>query len=163
MMSAMPTHRHQQFIARAYELARSAVAHGNHPFGALLVRDDAVLAESENEVVTTRDVTRHAETSLAAKVSAELNPETLAASTLVTSTEPCIMCCGAIHWAGIGHIVFGVRGKEMVASFDGTYQGIPSRDVFARINPRVEIEGPVMEDEGLQIHRDFWPDFLRSL
>ena len=51
---------------------------------------------------------------------------------------------------------------KMVASFDGTYQGIPSRDVFAHINPGVEIEGPVMEDEGLLIHRDFWPDFLRS-
>jgi len=71
------------------------------------------------------------------------------------------MCCGAIHWAGIGRIVFGVRGKEMVKSFDGAYQGIPSRDVFARLNPRVEIEGRVMEDEGLRIHRDFWPDFLR--
>lgn len=156
-------HQHQQLIARAYELARSAVARGNHPFGALLVRDGAILAEAENEVVTTRDVTRHAETNLVAKVSAELDRETLAASSLVTSTEPCIMCCGAIHWAGIGSIIFGVRGREMVASFDGTYQGIPSRDVFDRINPRVEIEGPVMEDEGLQIHRDFWPDFLRSL
>lgn len=138
------------------------MARGNHPFGALLVRDGAILAESENEVVTTREVTRHAETNLVAKVSAELDRETLAASTLVTSTEPCVMCCGAIHWAGIGSIVFGVRAREMVASFDGTYQGISSREVFDRINPRVEIEGPVMEDEGLQIHRDFWPDFLRS-
>ena len=149
-------------ITRAYELSRSAAAHGNHPFGALLVRDGATLAESENEVVTTRDLTRHAEMNLVAKASAELDAETLAATTLVTSTEPCIMCCGAIHWAGIGGIVFGVSGKEMVASFDGTYQGIPSRDVFARINPGIEIEGPVMEDEGLRIHRDFWPDFLRS-
>jgi tRNA(Arg) A34 adenosine deaminase TadA len=148
-------------MPRAYELARSAVARGNHPFGALLVTGGTVLAEYENEVVTTGDVTRHAETGLVSKASAELDAETLAASTLVTSTEPCIMCCGAIHWAGIGAIVFGVRSREMVATFDGSYRGIPCRDVFARLNPDVAIDGPVMEEEGLRIHRDFWPDFLR--
>lgn len=150
------------FMARAYEIARSAVEHGNHPFGALLVRDGTIIAEAENEVVTTKDVTRHAETRLVAEASPALDPETLAASTLVTSTEPCIMCCGAIHWAGIGGIVFGVRAAEMVSSFGGTYQGIPSRVVFATVNPRLSIEGPVMEDEGLRIHRDFWPEFLRA-
>ena len=158
----MQTDEHHPFIPRAYELARSAVAHGNHPFGALLVRDGAILAECENEVVTSGDVTRHAETGLVAKVSQELDADELATSTLVTSTEPCIMCCGAIHWAGIGAVVFGVRSREMVKTFDGTYQGIPCRDVFARINPSVAIEGPVMEDEGLRLHRGFWPDFLRS-
>ena len=119
-----------------------------------------MLAESENEVVTTRDVTRHAETNLVAKASTRFDSEQMAAATLVTSTEPCIMCCGAIHWAGIGRIVFGVRGKEMVASFKGDYRGIPSREVFERLNPNVDIVGPVLEDEGLQTHRSFWPDFL---
>ena len=70
------------------------------------------------------------------------------------------MCCGAIHWAGIGAIVFGVRAREMVATFDGAYTGIPCREVFARLDPDVAIDGPVMEAEGLQIHRDFWPEFL---
>lgn len=150
----------EYFVRRAYELARSAVAKGNHPFGALLVRDGVILAESENEVVISRDVTRHAETALVAAASAELDTDQLVASTLFTSTEPCIMCCGAIHWAGIRGIVYGVRGKEMVATFEGDYRGIPSREVFERLNPNVEIVGPVLEAEGLDIHRDFWPGFL---
>jgi len=159
MMGGMQTDpRH--FVPRAYEIARSAVAHGNHPFGAMLVNDGAVLAEHENEVVTTGDVTRHAETALVARVSAEMDPEVLRVSTLVTSTEPCIMCCGAIHWAGIGAIVFGVRGAEMAATVAGNYRGIPCRDVFARLDPEVSIVGPVREEEGLRIHREFWPGFL---
>lgn len=158
----MQTVERDAFIIRAYELARSAVAHGNHPFGALLVHDGANVVECENEVVTTKDVTRHAETGLVAKASTAMAPEELARSTLVTSTEPCIMCCGAIHWAGIGHVVYGVRSEAMVATFNGTYQGIPARDVFARINPNVVIEGPVNEDEGLRTHADFWPEFLRA-
>jgi tRNA(Arg) A34 adenosine deaminase TadA len=156
----MQIEREPRFMARAYAIARSAVAHGNHPFGALLVRGGEILGEYENEVVTTKDVTRHAETGLVSKMSAELEPDTLASSTLVTSTEPCIMCCGAIHWAGIGAIVFGVRSREMVATFDGVYTGFPCEEVFARLDPAVVIDGPMMEDEGLQIHRDFWPDFL---
>ena len=150
----------EELMARAYALARSAVVHGNHPFGALLVKDGEILVEAENEVVTTRDVTRHAETALVAKATTELDGKMLAASTLVTSTEPCIMCCGAIHWAGIGRIVFGVRAEQMVQTFEGEYRGIPCRDVFARINPEVEIQGPVLENEGLQTHAEFWPDFL---
>lgn len=151
----------RELMPRAYELARAAVDRGNHPFGALLVKDGVVLAECENEVVTSRDVTRHAETGLVSKASAELDAATLAASTLVTSTEPCVMCCGAIHWAGIGAIVFGVRAEEMMSTFNGTYRGIPCREVFSRLNPDVVIHGPVMESEGLEIHRGFWPDFLR--
>ena len=48
----------------------------------------------------------------------------------------------------------------MVATFDVPYRGFPSREVFARLNPEVSIEGPIREDEGLAIHRSFWPDFL---
>jgi tRNA(Arg) A34 adenosine deaminase TadA len=150
----------EAFIRRAYGLARDAVAHGNHPFGALLVFDEEVLMESENEVVTSRDVTRHAETRLVATASARFETAQLAPSTLYTSTEPCIMCCGAIHWAGIRRIVFGVRGKAMVASFAGDYRGIACRDVFATLNPSVEIVGPLLEAEGLELHRNFWPEFL---
>ena len=150
----------EELMARAYALARNAVTHGNHPFGALLVKDGEILVEAENEVVTTRDVTRHAGTGLVAKATTKLDENTLAASTLVTSTEPCIMCCGAIHWAGIRRIVFGVRAEQMVQTFEGDYRGIPCRDVFARINPEVEIHGPVLENEGLRTHAEFWPDFL---
>lgn len=150
----------EPLIRRAYDIARSAVAHGNHPFGALLVHDGTVVAESENEVVTTGDVTRHAETCLVARVSPQFDSERLTECTLVTSTEPCIMCCGAIHWAAIGRIVFGVRGQKMVETFDAEYNGIVSRDVFKKLNPNVEIVGPVLEEEGLVTHRDFWPEFL---
>ena len=57
--------------------------------------------------------------------------------------------------------MFGVRAEQMVETFSGEYRGIPCRDVFARINPDVEIRGPVMEGEGLLTHAEFWPEFLR--
>ena len=147
-------------VGRTLAIARSAVARGNHPFGALLALGRDVLAEQENEVVTTKDATRHAETALVAAVTATLAPEVLRTATLYTSTEPCVMCCGAIHWSGIGGVVYGVTASQMSAVASGDYRPIPCREIFERLGSPVSVRGPVSEAEGLAIHRDFWPAFL---
>ena len=154
-----PTIVDRNNITRVYELAREAAAKGNHPFGALLSHQGRVIAEYANEVVTSRDVTRHAETGLIALATASVSREMLSKATLYTSTEPCLMCCGAIHWAGIPRIVFGVRAKRMMEAIGEPYRGLPSREIFERIDPAVSIRGPFLEDEGFAIHQEFWPTF----
>ena len=146
----------RRFLRRAYEVARSAAANGNHPFGALLVRGGEVVAETENAVVTTGDVTLHAETGLVAAVTRRLDAPALAESTLYTSTEPCLMCCGAIHWAGIGRMVYGASGAGMAGVLGEAYRGVPARELLARIASPVEVVGPVLLDEGLRIHEECW-------
>jgi tRNA(Arg) A34 adenosine deaminase TadA len=150
----------RKWISRAYEIARSAVAHGNHPFGALLVHNGEMVFECENQVVTSKDVTRHAETGLVSRSTAKLDAKILSQSTLYTSTEPCPMCCGAIHWSGISKVVYGVTSSQMAKTIGREYRGIPCREIFSRINPMITIVGPVLEEEGLNIHREFWPKFL---
>ena len=89
-------------VRRAIAVAARARANGNHPFGALLAGPDGkVLAEAENQVVSERDPTRHAELVLVSDVARRWSSDVLAGSTLYTSTEPCAMCAGAIYWAGI--------------------------------------------------------------
>ena len=97
----------QEFIRRAYEIARSAHAHGNRPFGALLVHNGKRIAEYENRVNISGDVTQHAETGLVALATPKFSLDILSQSILYTSTEPCIMCCGAIYWADIPKMVYG--------------------------------------------------------
>jgi len=160
----MATESDRAFIRRAYEIARNAVAHGNHPFGALLVRDGRVMAEFENEVITSKDLTHHAETGLVAFASRTLPPGTMESCTLYTSTEPCLMCCGAIYWAGIQRIVYGTSEVQMDVLINAASKDrrIPSREVFDRLNPSMTIIGPVLEAEGLAIHASFWPNFKRG-
>jgi tRNA(Arg) A34 adenosine deaminase TadA len=136
------------------------MAHGNHPFGALLVHEGEILVECENEVVTSKDVTRHAETGLVSRSTAKLDAKILSQSTLYTSTEPCLMCCGAIHWSGVSKVVYGVTSSQMAKTIGREYSGIPSREIFSRIHSGITVVGPVLEEEGLGIHRDFWPNFL---
>ncbi len=146
---------HDVLIRRCYALAETAIEHGNHPFGALLLKDREVLLEAENNVVTEKDITGHAELNLVRVASKRFDPETLAQSTLYASTEPCIMCQGSIYWAGIPRIVYGVRGSS-VANLGGAGWYISSRDTYGRMLPKIDVSGPVLEDEGMEIHKRFW-------
>jgi tRNA(Arg) A34 adenosine deaminase TadA len=148
-------------MRRALGLARQARDHGNHPFGALLT-DPAgrVLLEAENSVVTASDCTGHAELNLVRQASINLDGDALASATLYTSTEPCAMCAGAIYWAGVSRVVFGLRESELPA-LTGTDQRnqtltLPCREVFARGQRPIEVIGPLLEDEARAVHEGFW-------
>jgi len=142
-------------IKRCYAIARRAVARGNHPFGALLWKDGKILMEAENTVVTEMDVTGHAELNLVRMASKRLDPDTLTGSSLYTSTEPCIMCQGAIYWAGIPRIVYGVTGSSLATLQSATWY-VACRESYQHMQAAVEVMGPILEDEGMEIHKQFW-------
>ena len=143
-------------MERAYALAREAAAAGNHPFAALLVHRGELLAIARNEVVTRDDLTRHAELALVARLGKRLPPATLAECTLYASTEPCVMCAGAIFWAGVGRLVYGTTARQMAAVRGRPYRGIPVRELFAGLGAAIRVVGPVGEDVGLEIHAACW-------
>ena len=149
------------FLRQAIQIAAQARAHGNHPFGAVLVdAQGQFLAVAENTVLTARDSTGHAETNLVRAASAAFSPQVLAGATLYTSTEPCAMCSGAIFWSGIARVVFALSERgllELVAGLpSGDFLDLPCREVFARGGRPVEVLGPLLEDEARQVHLGFW-------
>lgn len=150
----------QTHIRGTIELAQQARDNGNHPFGALLVGPGGeVLLEAMNIVVTGGDVTGHAETNLVREASKKYDPDFLAQCTLYTSTEPCPMCAGAIFWANIRRVVYGLSeaGLYEIAGEDGEeVLRIPSREVFDRGNKPITVVGPVLEDEARRVHEGFW-------
>ena len=149
-------------------MASSAVAHGNHPFSALLVKDGKIIFEYENTIYTTHDLTQHAETGLIGKATQKFDPATLAQCTLYASTEPCIMCCGAIRWAGIKRVVYGVTATQLMKvvytvlppapGAVSVLQPLECREIFARTEPSITVRGPLLEAEGLAIHESYWPN-----
>lgn len=143
----------------AFELACRARAHGNHPFGAVLVNPDGTIAlEAENTVVTDGDCTAHAELNLIRIAFRTLGP-TSSGHTMFASTEPCPMCAGAAYWSGIGRIVYGLsatRLKAMTSPGRPPSIDLSCRDVLARGARRVVVVGPLLEDEAVEVHRGFW-------
>ena len=135
-------------LRTAIRVAQNAREHGNHPFGALLVNaDGAVLLTAENTVETGRDCTGHAETNLVRLACGAYTAEQLAACTLYSSTEPCAMCSGAIHWSGIRRIVFALGEHALydIVGPSSEHLVLPCREVFSHTQRDVEIEGPCAE------------------
>jgi tRNA(Arg) A34 adenosine deaminase TadA len=150
----------QKFIRLAIEIARRSRDHGNHPFGAILVDDkEQVLLEAENSVVTTGDITCHAELNLLREASAKFSGDFLAGCTLYASTEPCPMCSGGIFWANIGRLVYGLSAEslyQIIGSDSSEVLSISCREIYATGRKQIVVVGPLLEDEARQVHIGFW-------
>ena len=161
MNTPSPSLDHDKFMRRSFAVAQRARTHGNHPFGALLVSATGeVLMEVENGYMPDRDMTGHAERLLATQASKQFDPKFLAGCTLYTSAEPCCMCAGAIYWAGIGRVVYGLS-EHRLKTLTGNHAenptlDLPCRTVFAAGQRHVEVIGPLLEDEAAAVHAGAW-------
>ena len=150
-----------QHLRTAIEIARQAREHGNHPFGALLVdKENNVLLQAENTVVTERDCTGHAETNLMRLASRRYSIEELESCTLYTSTEPCAMCAGAIHWGNVRRVVYALSEVDLydVIGPSPEHLLLPCREVFVHSQRVVKVDGPATEldKEARAVHAGFW-------
>lgn len=150
-----------EHLRAAIAVAWQARRHGNHPFGALLVDgNNRALLDAENTVITGQDCTGHAETNLVRMASARFSPEELARCTLYTSTEPCAMCAGAIHWSRIGRVVYALSEDDLYAIVGPSPEHLylPCREVFAHSQRPVMVSGPApeLEEVARAVHEGFW-------
>jgi len=76
------------------------------PFGALIIRDDVIIASAHNEVLKSNDPTAHAEINAIRKASHILGKFDLSDCVLYTTCYPCPMCMGAIFWARIPTVYY---------------------------------------------------------
>jgi len=111
------------FMQLAVETAREGMQSGmGGPFGAVIVRDDEIIAVAHNEVLGTNDPTAHAEIVAIRRATATLGRFDLSDCTLYSTCEPCPMCLFAIHWAGIKKLYFGAdRHDAAGGGFDDEY------------------------------------------
>jgi tRNA(Arg) A34 adenosine deaminase TadA len=89
-----------------------------------------------------------------------LSEAELTRCTLYTSTEPCAMCAGAIYWTGIGRVVFALAETGLLR-YTGSHDqnptlDLPCREVFARGQKKIVVDGPLLQDEAGQVHEGFW-------
>jgi len=104
---------HDGFIGIALDEARSGLAAGEQPFGAVIVRDGAVIVQSRSLKVSTGDSTAHAELLAIRDATTALGTRTLPGCTFYGTCEPCPMCLGAMFNAGIEKLVLGARLAEL--------------------------------------------------
>ena len=90
----------REFIERAIKLSEKGMNNNaGGPFGAVIVKDDKIIAEGYNQVTSSNDPTAHAEIVAIREACKNLNSFQLDGCIIYTSCEPCPMCLGAIYWA----------------------------------------------------------------
>lgn len=112
----------REIMQRAIDLAAESVKKGGGPFGAVVVKDGKVIAESANSVTPDNDPTAHAEINAIRLACKKLGTFMLDGCEIYASCEPCPMCLGAIYWAHIKTIYYaGTRSDAAKAGFDDDF------------------------------------------
>lgn len=114
---------HKQFLQQAIKLAVDNVdtGHGG-PFGALIVKNNQVIAASANQVTYLLDPTAHAEIMAIRLACQKLGDFQLKDCILYSSCEPCPMCLGAIYWTRLAKVYFACHHDDAAAAhFDDSF------------------------------------------
>ncbi len=113
---------HNYYMQRAIELSKQSISNGGGPFGAVIVKDGEIIAESSNSVTQDNDPTAHAEVNAIRKAAKAMNTFDLSGTTIYSSCEPCPMCLSAIYWARISNLFFAnTRQDAQKIGFDDEF------------------------------------------
>lgn len=132
----------ERMMALALEQARLALAAGEIPVGAVIVRGDAVIAAAHNRRELDRDPTAHAEVVAIRQAARALGGRRLTGCTLYVTLEPCPMCAGAIVMAGLDRVVYGASDPQQGCT--GSVYRITEDPAFSHFCPA---DGGVLAEE----------------
>jgi guanine deaminase len=119
----MKTQKHEEFLQQAINLAVNNASNGiGGPFGALIVKNNQIIAASANQVTSLLDPTAHAEIMAIRLACQRLGDFQLKECILYSSCEPCPMCLGSIYWARLAEVYFACdRYAAAAAQFDDSF------------------------------------------
>jgi len=131
--------------------ARAGLAAGEVPVGAVVVVDDAIVAQAHNAPIALADPTAHAEILALREAARKANNYRLPQATLYVTLEPCVMCCGAIVQARLARVVYGAADPK-AGAVESRYRLLDD----ARANHRVDTVGGVLAAECGAVLKQFF-------
>jgi tRNA(adenine34) deaminase len=143
----------ESFMKIAIEEAKKASAKGEVPIGALIVKDDQIIARGFNLRETKQNALAHAEVIAINEACKVEESWRLPDCTLYVTLEPCQMCAGAIVQSRIKRVVFGASDEK--AGCGGTLYNLLQDE---RFNHYVDITKGVLEEDCAQLLKQFFRD-----
>ncbi|MBR6691002.1 MAG: nucleoside deaminase [Bacilli bacterium] len=102
----------EYYMNIAIKEAKKAYKYEEVPVGALIVKNNKIIAKAFNKKEKTKNVTKHAEIIAISKACKKLKNWRLEDCTIYVTMEPCMMCSGAIEQSRIKKIVYGVKNEN---------------------------------------------------
>jgi tRNA(adenine34) deaminase len=151
MADTADTGRDAAFMRVALERAAAAAVSGEVPVGAVLVRNEQIIAVGGNAPIASCDPTAHAEIAALRAGGRSLGTYRLTDTTLYVTLEPCVMCASAIVHARVRRLVFGAWDPRAGGAGSVT-------NVFALpgLNHRVDVFGGVLLDDCARLLQEFF-------
>ena len=140
-----------KWMEKALELARKAEAAGEVPVGAVIVKDNQLIAEGWNQPITSHDATSHAEIMAMREAGEKLNNYRLIDTTVYVTLEPCSMCVGAMIHARVAKVVYGAS-EPRTGALGGAFNLLEAN----QHNHIFEVESGVMAEESKVLLQEFF-------
>jgi tRNA(adenine34) deaminase len=121
------------------------------PVGAILVKDNTIIAKAHNQPILKNDATAHAEIQVLRKAGAKQKNYRLVGSTLYVTLEPCAMCLGAIMIARVKRLVYGA--SDIKTGVCGSCGDLSNSKFF---HHKITITNKVLEKECSEILKKFF-------
>ena len=141
----------EQWMRIAIEEASLAMDKNEVPVGAVLVKNDTLIAQAHNKPITKNDPTAHAEIKLLRKAGEQQKNYRLPESTLYVTLEPCTMCFGAMVHARIDRIVYGASDPK--TGVCGSRMNLNEENFF---NHKISITSGILEKESSELLKLFF-------
>ena len=132
----------EEFMRLAIEEAKK----GDAPYGAVIVKDNEVVAKGYNTVKRDSDPSAHAEINVIRSLTAKIQNPTLEGYIIYTTGEPCPMCATACVWTGLAEIVIGASIQDLI-ELNQSQVRISCEEIIAKSSKNIKVTKGVLREE----------------
>ncbi len=133
-------------------LALAEAKKGDAPYGAVIVKDNEVVAVAHNTVRRDNDPSAHAEINAIRSLTAKLKSLSLEGYNIYTTGEPCPMCATACVWSGLSEIVYGASIQDLI-SVNQSQISISCEEVIDKSFRKIKVTKGVLKNECLELFK----------
>ena len=138
----------EDFMRIALEEAKK----GDAPYGAVIVKDNEVIAKGYNTVRQDSDPSAHAEINVIRSLTTKIKNHSLEGYTIYTTGEPCPMCATACVWTGVSEIVYGASIKDLIL-VNQSQISISCEEIIVKGFRNIKVTKGVLREECLQLFK----------
>ncbi len=136
---------HEGRMYEAYKMAKIAFEKNEVPIGAVSYIDNQLVAKAYNQVEMLQDCTAHAEMILITSLMERFHSKYLKNVSIYVTLEPCVMCAGALKWAQISELYYGIPEPKYGYSLFGNL-----------LHPKTKVFSGYLEQDVQKLMKDFF-------